>query len=728
MSNGENEKVSQISPDRPGEDPVSDRLGYAPFAKHLADSILRLPSSEGLVIAIYGAWGTGKTTMLNYVRHYIRQRAPDQQPTLVTFSPWWFSGNEDLIRAFFGQLQAHLGTTGGAASSLRNKLADFSEAVSEIPLPYTRMGKVAAKVMRTKPKDVTKLKAEISNALAKREKRILVTVDDIDRLSPEEVRTVFRVVKAVADFPNITYLMAFDKTVVTQSLEDLHSGTGDDYLEKIVQVPFELPLADRLSIRSLFFERLDVILSEVEPKTFNQIYWGNTFHKGIDKFLDTPRDVVRLTNALTVTFRAVLGEVNPVDFVAIETLRLFCPDVYQTIRSNPEMFTGPAPTDYVHPTREELSKFHDEWLMGLRASSPVYETPVREVLRLLFPKLEAVWGNTSYGGDWVTRWSRDLRICDEDGFSVYFALAVNNGDISNSEMQIVLANAGDSEWLSAELLKLAQQSRPDGKTRASALLEKLLDYTQEDIPIENAEPILRTFFDVGDRLDIPEDRGSGFAMVGNDVRMGRITWQLLKRLDGNSRFEVLRRGIESGRALSFVHHEVIVLGQQQGKYGESRPMPEGEWFITRDQLSILEGLLLERIRTASRDGSLSGIPKLPPMLIFWRENTTQEEVASWVSQVVKEDQGLVKLLEGYLQTTISAGIEDAVVRRTDRLDPEWLRPCLDPSQIVDRLRALLQDAKLTPRQNRALKQFLKEYDLRQRGGNPNDPFTRFGDS
>ena len=319
--------------------------------------------------------------------------------------------------------------------------------------------------------------------------------------------------KAVADFPNITYLLAFDKQVVTQSLEEFHAGSGDDYLEKIVQVPFELPLADRVSIRSLFFERLNVILAEMEPKTFNQTYWGNVFLESIDRFLQTPRDVVRMTNALTVTLRAVLGEVNPVDFIAIESLRLFCPDVYQTVRGNPEMFTGAAPTDLVHPTREELRQFHDDWLTRLRESSTVYATATQKMLKRLFPKLDSVWGNASYGGEWVTEWRRDLRICNEDIFPVYFALAVNNGDISNSEMRAVLANAGDSEWLSAELLKLAQQFRPDGKTRASALLERLWDYTQKDIPVEDIEPILRTFFNVGDHLEYPEDRASGYLLI-----------------------------------------------------------------------------------------------------------------------------------------------------------------------------------------------------------------------
>ncbi len=716
----------QLSPDRPGEDPASDRLGYSPFAKHLADSILRLPSTEGMVIAVYGTWGAGKTTVLNYIRYYIGQAPQKQQPALVTFNPWWFSGTEDLIRGFFGQLQAHLGTLGRATSNLQNKLGDLSETVSEIPLPYTRLGGAALKLLRPKPKDVAKLKQEISAALVKQGKRILVTIDDIDRLAPDEVRAVFKVVKSVGDFPNITYLMAFDRAIVTRSLEGIGSSSGEDYLEKIVQVPFELPLADRLSLRSLFFDRLNLILSGIDPKKFDKTYWGSVFLEGVDEFLKTPRDAARLTNALTITFRAVLGEVNPVDFIALESLRLFCPEVYQMIRGNPEMFAGAAPVYYVHPTGDEVKRFHNEWFKTMEQSNPEYAAPVREMLVRLFPRLASVWGNTSYGTDWMASWRRDLRICDPEVFPVYFALAVNAGDISNSEMQTFLANAGNRDWLSAELLKLAQELRPDGKTRASALLERLWDYTQRDIPIENIDPILGTLSEVGDDLDIPEDRGVGFADVGNDVRMGRIVWQLVKRLDAASRFEVLRRAVESGRALSFIQHELIVLGQQQGKYPEQQASPEAEWFVTREQLLTLENLLLERIRGASRDGWLLRTPKLPFVLNLWREKATQGEVVKWLSQAVRDDQSLIEMLEKYLQTTKSLGLDDAVVSRHDRLDPEWLKPYLDPEQVAVRIKQLPEALKFTPRQRRAVNQFLKEYEFRQRGGKPNDPFAQIG--
>jgi predicted KAP-like P-loop ATPase len=725
MTNEDRKKVSQLFPDRPAEDPASDRLGYAPFAKHLAESITRLATDEGLVIAVFGAWGAGKTTMLNYVRHYIGECPEDRRPAVVTFNPWWFSGSEGLMRAFFGQLQAHLGGAGRAGRDARNMLADLSEIVGEAPLPYAPLAKPVAKLLRTHPKDVTKLKEEISAALLKRGKRILVIIDDIDRLAPEEVRAVFRVVKSVADFPNVTYLMAFDKSVVAGSLEYLHPGSGQDYLEKIVQAGFELPAPDRLSIRSLFFERLDAIISGTDPKTFDQAYWGNVFLEGIDSFLDTPRDAVRLANALVVTFKAVLGEVNVVDFIAIESLRVFCPEVYQSVRGNAEMFAGGAPTEYVHPTKEELAKFHEAWIKTLRESSPRYEAPVRTMLKRLFPKLESVWGNTNYGGEWLATWRRERRICAPEVFPIYFALAVTGGDISNAEMQTVLANVCDPEWLSEEFLRLSRQLRPDGKTRVSALLENLVDYAREGIPVEGVKPIMTVFYRVGDQLAPPQDQGRGFFEVGNEVRMGRVAWQLLRRVERDKRFEILREGVETGNALSFAHRQVIVLAQQQGEYGEANPSPESEWLITHEQLAVLKALHLERIREASSDGTLWGTPTLRSILGFWQENASQEEAARWVSEGVEDDGVLAKFLEAYLQTVRGAGLEDAVVRESDRLDPEWLRPYIDPDQLFERIKQLPQRITLTPRQKRAVDQFLKEHELRRQGGDPNSPFAQF---
>ena len=94
----------------------------------------------------------GKTTMLNYVRHYLNVMEGSERPIIVTYNPWWFSGHEDLVRAFFGQLCARVEDQNEFSPEIRSRLADFAEALSDIPLPYFSWGKLVGKSIGPNPK------------------------------------------------------------------------------------------------------------------------------------------------------------------------------------------------------------------------------------------------------------------------------------------------------------------------------------------------------------------------------------------------------------------------------------------------------------------------------------------------------------------------------------------------------------------------------------------------
>src|SRR5690606_26281232 len=121
--------MTALSADRPRIDPKDDLFGHATFASSLANSICRYPSSDGLVLALYGPWGSGKSTVLSYVQHFLQQRSENEQPVLVKFNPWWFSGQENLARAFLGQLQAVLPAKSEKFKQLGDLLANFAEGV-----------------------------------------------------------------------------------------------------------------------------------------------------------------------------------------------------------------------------------------------------------------------------------------------------------------------------------------------------------------------------------------------------------------------------------------------------------------------------------------------------------------------------------------------------------------------------------------------------------------------
>ncbi len=597
-----------------------------------------------------------------------------------------------------------------------NKLGDLADLASDV----TPRFRLFARLLRGRNKAVRELKEEITKLLQRHTKRIVVLIDDIDRLTPPEMLELFRAVKAVANFPNITYLMAFDKSIVIRSIDEACAGNGEGYLEKIVQVPFELPLANRAAIHHLFFERLDPILSGVKASRFNKTYWGKVFQEGISVFIRTPRDVVRLTNALSVTFRAVAQEVNPIDFIAIETLRLFCPDVYNVIRNNREMFAGGAPDNLWHPTKDEVARFHDGWIRQFTAANSDCAEPVRSMLRRIFPKLESVWGNTQYGGpDWGSRWRKELRICSEDIFPVYFAFALPSGAISNLEIRSVLAEADNPARFGNRLGELARQTALGGKARLSVFLDRMQDYTGAEIPVDHIEPIILALFSVGDDLIVPGQMG----LVGftNDMLIARITRQLLKRVDAGDRFRILDRAFREGKAVYMMQHAVIDLGQQQGKYPEGPADPQANWLVSPEQLSKLEHLLLDKIREAAKTGTLLSRPGLPWVLDFWRSKAGEMEVRKWVAEIVQDDRTLFVFLEKFLQSGASFFPGDTVAESHDRLYPEWVWLYLDPDQIAARVETLVQSGAGTERQKRALKQFIKEYAFRKSGGNPDSP-------
>ena len=218
-----------LSPDRPVSKPEDDRLGYAPIARRIAESIAAMSPAEGFVMALYAPWGSGKSTVLNFVEHYLGEMSEAEDVISLHFNPWWFSGHIDLAQTFFGQLDAELSTMDAARrkkkswEKFRGGLANLGEAVAKakgVPLigPYLGAGEAVAAAVRPAAKDVPQLKKEVGDALRQANLRLLIIIDDIDRLTAEEIRQVFRVVKALADFPNTVYLLAFDKGVAVQAL------------------------------------------------------------------------------------------------------------------------------------------------------------------------------------------------------------------------------------------------------------------------------------------------------------------------------------------------------------------------------------------------------------------------------------------------------------------------------------------------------------------------------
>ena len=347
-------------------------------------------------MALYGPWGSGKTTILKFVKYYLTQELPEaERPIVVDFSPWWFSGQQDLTQRFLDQLAGHLKHEHVSNDALQ-AIGEFADAIADFPVHIPGVSdllKTGAKILRAfrdaRQKDLTGLKERVEAELLKLGRRIVVILDDIDRLTAEEVRHIFGLFKSVANFPNIIYLLAFDRTVVTKALEPLQDlPKGKEYLEKIVQISLEVPPPEEYMLPQLVGAAIDALSNDTPSGLIDQHDLLNMFAV-VSRFLKTPRDCARFSNALLTTYTAVKGEVNFADFIGIEALRVFVPTVYELVVNNPERFAGIS--SGLGPDKE-LAAFHQDWIKSVPQDQ---REVLREVTTRLFPKVAAYWGRPS---------------------------------------------------------------------------------------------------------------------------------------------------------------------------------------------------------------------------------------------------------------------------------------------------------------------------------------------
>jgi predicted KAP-like P-loop ATPase len=236
-----NVTMSGDNPVKRGED---DTLGRGPVARSFARQVLSLNAAEGVVVGVLGPWGSGKTSFINLARDEFK----DADVPVLDFNPWMFSGAQQLVESFFVELAAQLRIRLGLADIGKN-LQEYGEAFSGmewLPLvgPWIERGrgltKIAGEILQRRREGVGERRTRLHEELSKISKPIIVVVDDIDRLSTSEIRDVFKLVRLTASFPNIVYLVAFDRGRVEHALAE-QSLPGRDYLEKILQVAMDLP-------------------------------------------------------------------------------------------------------------------------------------------------------------------------------------------------------------------------------------------------------------------------------------------------------------------------------------------------------------------------------------------------------------------------------------------------------------------------------------------------------
>lgn len=458
--------------DAPISNPAEDRFSRWPFAKRIADTIASRTDPSSLVIAIYGAWGDGKTTVLNFVD---RELSTLEDVVVVRFNPWRFPDEATLLRSFFATLANALGatiTTG--KEELGKALAKYGKFLDVLKSGAGGALKDAGELLGDI--DLEEEKRRVDKILSDNKKRVVILMDDIDRLEKTEIQAVFKLVKLTGDFENVSYVLAFDAEMVANAIgerftaiEAERTQAGQSFLEKIVQVPLDLPVIPRGALGHFAFESVDealqtagVLLSESQFHDFAQ-----TFSDSIGTRLKTPRMAKRYANAIAFALGINKGEVHEVDLMLIEGIRIFFPQAYKVIKHNKQVLTersdGILHKKTLPDRRAQLKAEIEKNLQPDEAKSLV------KLLQSLFPRFSEV----HYGADWEGEWAKQKRVVSPEYFDRYFTYSVPEGDISDQKIASLLSGleSGSIDEIVAKLKELITPSNAElavSKFRAKA--------------------------------------------------------------------------------------------------------------------------------------------------------------------------------------------------------------------------------------------------------------------
>jgi predicted KAP-like P-loop ATPase len=658
--------------DQPIISPADDLLGRDSFARSLAEAILNYDSSDNLVIGLFGEWGSGKTSVINMVAGYLQSLpSPENIAPIVTkFNPWNFSDQNQLVGEFFRHLSHVLEKPdyAGKTKEAGEKLSLYSKFFSPLKFvpgigQYTdaiqdllqSAGASATSFGEAMKHDITATRNELNTILVELPYKIIIVIDDIDRLNNAEIRQIFQLVKTLADFPNTIYLLAFDKEVILRALEKVQEGPGFEYLEKVIQVPFEIPPISQSELEALFFSKLDEII-EFPEEEWDQTHWGNLYHSGIKHLIKNIRDVNRFVNVLRFGYKAVKGKVNPVDLIALTAIQVFTPDLYSGIRDNKDLFAGVwGSSSYGRndSLREQARARCDTLIDAVKKFEPEI---TKDFLQRLFPRLEAIYQNTYYDHGELASWRRSGRACSPDNFDIFFRLSIPKGEISRAEMKSIIAEAKDAGSFSLALLALNKDGRI---TRFLNLLE---DYTETEIPIENIESIISSLIDIGDSF--PEGE-TGFHLLNNRIRVRRIILQLLKRIDRQEdRFSMLKKAMDlASHSIETILGVLYNLLSDHGRAGSKKDLkPEENRRVSAIQLDQLEEIAVKKLHLWAGEGKLSGHEQLEGILFSWRGLEGSQPVQQFISGLIESDDGFIDFISCFLKKRFSHGASDHVAK------------------------------------------------------------------
>lgn len=328
-TNNINNPSDTDSTDRPILKPEQDKFEYYNDAKYLLEKIIEKKSQtsdNALVIGLEGEWGQGKTSYLNMFKKAAKDNY-NSEVQVVRFNPWLNNSYNQIAQNFLKLLANEINDL-----SIKIAIGNYKQTIINADLGW--LSKIVSLITTRQSAYADESFDKVNNLIGQLPKLLIVQVDDIDRLSKEEVFNVLRLIRNVANFKNTVFIVSYDRKYLISSLKLL--GIDQDYLDKIFNINYPLPAVgiEKLS------ETKKRCITDSLTLTIN--YQENEIAKIIDKFFKvieydiTLRNTKRLIQSLLKSWSDFIDEqrkfkIDLLDYILITYLQQINSSAYKKL-------------------------------------------------------------------------------------------------------------------------------------------------------------------------------------------------------------------------------------------------------------------------------------------------------------------------------------------------------------------------------------------------------------
>ncbi len=668
-----NSKEHIFDADRPIENSSEDLLSRGDFVEKLDKAISNWKGEESLIIGLYGKWGDGKTSVKNLLKNKLQKTDIE----ILEFNPWQWGHSQNLTKTLIKELSSVV-SKNDKGEKISEKLEEYSAIlfpknnvfnllsntmerifvfISACGMPITNyffkespklqffiivlftllllwglLGNLLKdKFYNKEEKSLEDSKSDLKKLIEKYDKSILIIIDDIDRLYPNEIRELFKVIKSNLDFPNIIFLTLFQRGVVENSLQENGVDFGKGYLEKIIQVGIDLPSISKHEIDEILCRELDKVIKKYKASNhFDQDRWTKLLYGSLCDYFKNLRDIKRFISILKFDMEQLyirnVFEGNFIDLVGINTLKMFEPAHYKNIFINKYIFVHDSYNSNLFYDKDEIKNIFDNLSKDFNRST-------KNIVDILFPEITfGVYEHrtTPQGEDLANQ-----RICHKEHFDKYFTLFIKHESFLERDFEHIIAISSNEERL-FHSFSLLHDEKKLGK-----FLQGFYSYIQyrSNIPIESIQLFLRMLFRLG---DVVSDKYISLFELSPLVVIRQIIMYNLNRKELiNKRDELFLEAMNSSLGI-FLPIDILFKRYEDKTHFDLFREKDNIWIKDK----ILEFL-------CNNKDKIKNNMHLGRIVFMWKK--LDEKVAQiWLNEYVKDDNNFIFFLNQLVLRSVSS--------------------------------------------------------------------------